>query len=59
MTYKQIEASREARLWIKDVIVPVAATAVLVLSYPPARDYVNEKVAYIKNKIKTKCKRGS
>ena len=30
MTYKQIEASREMRLWIGQVIVPAAAAAIAI-----------------------------
>ena len=32
MTYKQIEASREMRLWIGQVIVPAAVAAVAIAS---------------------------
>ena len=32
MTYKQIEASREVRLWIGQIIVPAAS--MVVASYP-------------------------
>lgn len=31
MTYKQIEASREARLWIGQIIVPAASVVVATL----------------------------
>lgn len=45
MTYKQIEASREARLWIGQVIVPAVSAAVLIISTNPE----------LKNTIKTKA----
>lgn len=43
MTYKQIEASREMRLWIGQVIVPAAAAAIAIASNPQTRDYVSVK----------------
>lgn len=54
MTYKQIEASREARLWIGQVIVPAAVGVAMVLSKPEARDFVKEKYNSLKEKISTK-----
>ena len=41
MTYKQIEASREMRLWIGQVIVPAAVVAVAIASNPQTRNYVS------------------
>jgi hypothetical protein len=44
MTYKQIEASREARLWITQVIVPTVAVATaVVMGVPSIREAVSEK----------------
>lgn len=58
MTHKQIEASREARLWIGQVIVPAITAAALVMSKPEARDYVTTKANAVKEKIKTTfCKK--
>lgn len=37
MTYKQIEASRETRLWIGQILIPAATIAVSVLAIPEAR----------------------
>ena len=53
MTYKQIEASREARLWITQVIVPLAGmvTATVVLK-PEIKDAVTTKFNDVKNRIK-------
>ena len=45
MTYKQIEASREARLWIGQIIVPAVG---LALAFPEARDWVKEKIEDVK-----------
>lgn len=51
MTYKQIEASREARLWIGQVIVPGIIGAVAIASNPNARRFVEEKSKKVKEKV--------
>ena len=38
MTYKQIEASRELRLWIGQVIVPAVSVTAVVLANPDVRN---------------------
>lgn len=55
MTYRQIEASREVRLWIRDIIVP-AATAVATVLYfnPELRNKAKATFEDAKVKIKTK-----
>ena len=50
MTYKQIEAAREARLWIGQIIVPAA----IILSIPEVRQAVKVKAKDIKTKLKKK-----
>lgn len=54
MTYKQIEACREMRLWIGQVIVPAAVVAVTIASNPQTRNYVSEKYNNVKSRIKKK-----
>lgn len=57
MTWKQIEASREARLWIGQVIIP-AVVGVMAVS-PEARQMVKTKYVQVKNTIRRKLeKRG-
>lgn len=57
MAYKQIEASREVRLWIAQIIVP-AVVGVMAVS-PEARDAVKNKCAEVRNTIRRKLeKRG-
>ena len=57
MTWKQIEASREARLWITQVIVPVLGmTTALVVAVPEAREAAVTKFGEAKNWIKYKLK---
>ena len=57
MTWKQIEASREARLWIGQVIVP-EVVGIMAVS-PEARQTVKAKYVQVKNTIRRKLeKRG-
>lgn len=48
MTYKQIEASREVRLWITQVIIPAFGVAMMI---PEARQAVVAKAKEVKDKI--------
>lgn len=57
MTYKQIEASREARLWISQVIVPVATVIGTAMMIPEVREKVGEKAKSVKESIKKKFKK--
>lgn len=57
MTYKQIEASREVRLWIGQIIVPAASVAVAMLSIPEVRRMIATKAASVKESIQNKTKR--
>ena len=50
MTYKQIEASREARLWLTQVVIPAAG---IVLMVPEARKAVVDKLKAAKKAIET------
>ena len=57
MTWKQLEASREARLWIGQVIIP-AAVGIMAVS-PEVRQTVKTKYVQVKNTIRRKLgKRG-
>lgn len=51
MKYKHIEACREVRLWIVQVIVP---TMVFMGMFPEAREWIGDKVTQGKNKLKEK-----
>ena len=53
MTYKQIEASREMRLWIGQVIVPAAVAAVTIASNPQTRNYVSKKYNNVKSRMRS------
>lgn len=57
MTYRQIETSREARLWITQVVLPVLGMATaLVVAVPEAREAAAAKFIETKNRIKFKLK---
>lgn len=56
MTYKQIEASREARLWIGQIIVPAATVVGSALAIPEVRQAVAAKAKEVKETIKNKTK---
>lgn len=51
MTYKQIEASREVRLWIGQVIVPALAFS---MAFPEVRQAAARKAKDIKDKLTRK-----
>lgn len=52
MTYKQIEAAREARLWLGQIIIPTTTVVVTALSIPGVREAVTEKFKNVQNSIK-------
>ena len=54
MTYKQIEASREARLWVGQVIIPVVMTVVTAANIPEVREFVKVKIDEVKRFIRRK-----
>lgn len=56
MSYKRIEASREARLWLGQIIIPVASTVVAALSIPEVRQMVATKANQIKSNIPSRIK---
>lgn len=57
MTWKQIEASREARLWISQVIMPAVTVAAAAMTIPEVRQAVTEKAKDMKNAINKKLKK--
>lgn len=54
MTYKQIEAAREIRLWIGQIVVPAATVAVTAMTIPEVRQMIAAKADSVKYKIKSK-----
>lgn len=56
MTWKQIEKSREIRLWITQIIVPAIAVGA-TLSIPEVRQAVAAKAKQIRYNIESKTTR--
>ena len=55
MTYRQIEASREARLWITQVIAPtLVLTTAVVMANPKLKEAVTTKFNEVKANIQNK-----
>lgn len=57
MTWKQIEASREIRLWVGQILVPAATLAATTLTIPEVREAVAEKAKSVKMSIESKMKK--
>ena len=57
MTHKQIDAARELRLWIGQVIVPIAGFSAIYLSDPYRRAKAKAVVQDGMNKVKTVFKK--
>lgn len=57
MTYKQIEASREIRLWIGQLIVPAVTTVITLMAIPQVRSAVSDKFTRIKMSIENKIRK--
>lgn len=57
MTWKQIEASREARLWISQVVIPAVTTVGIAMTIPEVRQAVSTKAKSIKESITKKFKK--
>lgn len=58
MTNRQIETSREIRLWIRDIIVPsIGVGATVLWLHPEIKDNVKTKIDEVKNKFNSKIKR--
>lgn len=57
MTWKQIEASREARLWVSQIVVPTVTVVATALAIPGVKDAIAEKIENVKRSAKEKFKR--
>lgn len=54
MTYKQIEASREVRLWIGQIFVPAITLAATIMAIPEVRQAIATKARSMKESIEKK-----
>ena len=57
MSYRHIEASREARLWLGQIIIPAVSAVVAALSIPQVREMVATKAEQVKHSIENKIKK--
>lgn len=57
MTRKQIDASREIRLWISTIIAPVCIAGSILVGNPELREGIVAKTKVAKDFIKNKFKR--
>lgn len=57
MTYKQIETSREIRLWIGQIIVPAITLTATMMVIPEVRQAVSAKAKDVKQTIEEKFKK--
>ena len=58
MTHKQIDAAREARLWLGQIVIPLVTTFVVtVVAIPESRHAVAEKAKDVKESFKRKFDR--
>ena len=57
MKYKHIEASREARLWIGQIIIPAMTFAATTLSIPEVRYAIAAKARQVKEDIDLKFRK--
>lgn len=54
MTHRQIEQSREIRLWVKDIFTPAVLVGIIVLKNPEARNWVKKQWTGATDAIKQK-----
>ena len=57
MTYKQIEAAREARLWLGQIVLPTVTVVATAMSIPEVREAVATKAKSVTDSIKRKLKK--
>lgn len=52
MTYRQIESSREMRLWMTQIIIPMAALGAIAWSNPDIRFSIKSRWNELKNRFR-------
>lgn len=57
MTHRQIETSREIRLWVGQILIPVTTIAVTAMTVPEVRTAVVSKAKNVKETIKNKFRK--
>lgn len=59
MTYKQIEASRELRLWLTQIGIPMVGGILYLEAHPEIKVSIKMKASMLKNQIKSKFEKES
>lgn len=59
MTRKQIDAAREARLWIGQIFVPALTLAATTMAIPEVRQAIAAKAKSVKESIEKKLRKES
>lgn len=54
MKRKTIDASREARLWVCQVIIPAVSMSMMIMQIPGVKESIAEKIAAKREAIKNK-----
>lgn len=57
MTRRQIDSSRERRLWLGQVIIPTLTLIITAMSIPEVRETTKVKAKEIKRKIENRFKK--
>lgn len=57
MTRRQIDAIRERRLWLSQIVIPTVTLAVTAMTIPEVRDAVKLKACEWKQKIQNRMKK--
>ena len=57
-TWKQLETSKEVRLWISQIIIPASLVTGMLMSIPEVREEAKAKVKSVKTYVKSKFKKG-
>ena len=57
MTWKQIETSREVRLWVGQIVVPIVTTVGAMMMVPEVRTTIIDKSSELKSRVKAKFKK--
>ena len=57
MTRRQIDASRERRLWLSQIVIPTVTLAVTAMTIPEVREAVKLKACEWKQKIQNRMKK--
>ena len=57
MTRRQIDQSREIRLWIGQIVVPALTLAATTMAIPEVRDAVAAKARSVKQTIEKKMRK--